>query len=405
MARVLPEETVEAIPNRTMAVVALIVPFLVVTISVLVYIRRGVESQSQVVLDEAMSLALKAQGETEIMDERSAWLDLVDYLDAADLIYTFPESQQLRTLAQQSLDEIDVIKRIDFEPAVYGGLPGAVEVVRIVSVDDDLYMLDGNSGSVYYAQLADEGYVLDGTFLCGPGTLEVEDRLIDILPWPIGYEPLAGIVALEAQGKLVYCQPGQEPVAEDLTRPAESDLSSLTGFTMDTSNMYVLDPAANSIWIYWGSDVSSPPSPYFADQVPPLVDVTDLMMANNELYLLHEDGHLTICEYSAFEVSPTSCKEPVPYVDSRPGRENRILEPESPFTQMLYNPPPDPSLYVLQPADRSTYLFSLRTPTYQVQYQSLSQINGGEATAFTVDPVDRLLYLAVGNHVYYGRIP
>jgi hypothetical protein len=133
--------------------------------------------------------------------------------------------------------------------------------------------------------------------------------------------------------------------------------------------------------------------------------VVDLMIANNELYLLHEDGQLAICEYSSLEIAPTSCKEPVPFVDSRQARENMIITPTSPFSQILYNPPPDPSLFVLQPDSRSINLFSLRTPTYQTQYQPIAQLEGNEATAFAVDTIDRLMYLALGNHVYYGRIP
>ena len=405
LERVLPKDTSEAMPNRTMAFVALIVPVVVVSVAVLVYIRRGVESQSQVVLDEAVELALKAQSETDILAKRSAWIDLVDYLDAAELLYAFPESQELRDLAQGSLDDIDLVRRIEYQPAVYGGLPSSVNVVRMVTADDDLYMLDGNSGNVYHAALTEQGYVLDGTFLCGPGTLGVENRLIDIMAWPVGFEPMASLVAIDAQGNVVYCQPGQEPLISEFASPPTSSLSGLTGFTMDQSNLFLLDPQANSVWIYWGSETDSPPDPFFADQIPRLDDVVDLMIANNELYLLHQDGQLTICEYSSLEIAPTSCKEPVPFVDSRQARENMIITPTSPFSQILYNPPPDPSLFVLQPDSRSINLFSLRTPTYQTQYQPIAQLEGNEATAFAVDPIDRLMYLALGNHVYYGRIP
>jgi hypothetical protein len=308
-------------------------------------------------------------------------------------------------VAQQSLDEIDVVKHPEFKPAISGGLGASVEVIRIVSVDDDLYLLDGNSGSVLHAEWTDQGYAINNTFQCGPGSPGVSKPLIDILPWPVGFDPMASIVALDPDGTIVYCQPNQEPKTEKLTQPVSSDLTDLAGFVMDESNLYILDPSANAVWIYWNSEVADQPTYFFGDQVPPLGDVVDMMIVNNELYLLHADGHLTMCQYSSLVVAPTRCEEPVPYIDSRPARENTSLVLEYPFTQIIYNPPPDPSLFLLQPESQSIYHFSLRSPTFQTQYKPLKLWNEGDATAFTVDPNDRIFFLAVGNYVYYGRIP
>jgi hypothetical protein len=78
-------------------------------------------------------------------------------------------------------------------------------------------------------------------------------------------------------------------------------------------------------------------------------DVIDLAVDKSDLYLLHEDGHVTLCTFSELGVSPTRCTDPFPYVDSRPGREGLILIPDSPFTQIHATQPPDPSLYLLEP--------------------------------------------------------
>lgn len=405
LERILPQETIASIPNKTMALIALIVPIVVVSVSVVVYIRRGVDTQSQVIYSQAMELAVKAQSETDLLEKRSAWQNLLDYLDTTETLYSFPEAQELRGVAQQSLDEIDVVKHPEFKPAISGGLGASVEVIRIVSVDDDLYLLDGNSGSVLHAEWTDQGYAINNTFQCGPGSPGVSKPLIDILPWPVGFDPMASIVALDPDGTIVYCQPNQEPKTEKLTQPVSSDLTDLAGFVMDESNLYILDPSANAVWIYWNSEVADQPTYFFGDQVPPLGDVVDMMIVNNELYLLHADGHLTMCQYSSLVVAPTRCEEPVPYIDSRPARENTSLVPEYPFTQIIYNPPPDPSLFLLQPESQSIYHFSLRSPTFQTQYKPLKLWNEGDATAFTVDPNDRIFFLAVGNYVYYGRIP
>jgi hypothetical protein len=73
LERILPQETIASIPNKTMALIALIVPIVVVSVSVVVYIRRGVDTQSQVIYSQAMELAVKAQSETDLLEKRSAW--------------------------------------------------------------------------------------------------------------------------------------------------------------------------------------------------------------------------------------------------------------------------------------------------------------------------------------------
>lgn len=402
---ILPREAIAAIPNTTMAIIALLVPILVVSVSVFVYIQRGVSAQSQLVFNQAMELAVIAQSESEPLAKRVAWANLLDYLDTTEILYSVPQGQELRQVAQRSLDELDMVKRTEFQPAIYGGLPESTEINRIINIEDDLYLLDANSGSVLHAQLTDQGYLLDETFRCGPGISGLGEPIVDILSWPVGFEPVASLIGLSSNGIVVYCSPGEEPTTVALAKPDTSSLVDLSGFVMGQSNLYVLDRDANAVWIYWNSEVEEPPTSYFGDQIPDLDDIQDLMVVNSDLYLLHDDGHLTICQYGSLDISPTRCTDPVPYIDSRPGRENALLIPESVFTQILYNPPPDPSLYLLQSDSQSIYHFSLRSPTFQSEYKPLSLATDQAATAFSVVPIDRIFFLAIGNDVYYGRIP
>jgi len=403
--RVIPGETIAAIPNSTMAFLALLVPIVVVAIATAVYIQRGTAAQSQVVYAQALELVRQAENETDVLAQRATWKDLLEHLDKTDIVYSIPEASELRSKAQRNLDEIDKIRRLDFQPAIFGGLPASVDVSRIVLGEDEIFLLDENSGDVYHATLSNQGYLIDENFQCGPSAAGVEEPLIDIVAWPTGFEPQASLLGLNANGGVVYCMPGQAPITGQLAKPLSSELTGLVGFAMELGNLYVLDPDAHSVWIYWDSDITQLPQFFFGDQVPPMKNVADLVVNHDELYLLHADGHLTLCEFSWLEVAQTRCTEPVIYFDTRPARENSPLIPEHPFSQILYNPPPDPSLYLLEPSSRSIYHFSLRSPTFQQQYMPVELPSDANATAFALDSFERIFFFATGNDVYYGRIP
>jgi hypothetical protein len=140
-------------------------------------------------------------------------------------------------------------------------------------------------------------------------------------------------------------------------------------------------------------------------------DVIDLAVDKSDLYLLHEDGHVTLCTYSDLGVSPTRCTDPIPYVDSRPGRENQPFVLTAPFTIIQSTQPPDPSLYFLEPNSQSIYQFSFRLMTYHRQYQPLAPYKAGTppspipATAFNISSDNRTAFLAFGNDILYASMP
>jgi hypothetical protein len=90
--RVIPGETIAAIPNSTMAFLALLVPIVVVAIATAVYIQRGTAAQSQVVYAQALELVRQAENETDVLAQRATWKDLLEHLDKADIVYSIPEA-------------------------------------------------------------------------------------------------------------------------------------------------------------------------------------------------------------------------------------------------------------------------------------------------------------------------
>jgi hypothetical protein len=76
------------------------------------------------------------------------------------------------------------------------------------------------------------------------------------------------------------------------------------------------------------------------------------------------------------------------------------------FNQMAYSPPPDPSIYFLEPETAELYQFSLRLNLNQVLRPGLSDgsLPTARATSFAV-AANRQVFLAFGNAVYYAILP
>ena len=128
-------------------------------------------------------------------------------------------------------------------------------------------------------------------------------------------------------------------------------------------------------------------------------EITDLTIKRDELFLLHSDGHLITCNFGY----PTRCDDPAVINDLREGGVSSPWINDALFKEIQFAPPPDPSLYLLEPETPAIYHFSVRL-TYQRQYQSQTQLPEGPATAFSVSP-NRQVFLAIGDQVYYSPLP
>lgn len=411
LGRMLPGENILAIPSGLMAFIAIAVPLVVVAVASVVYLRSGRASQYQLVYQQAVEAAASAQTQTDPMLARRAWEAALAYLDQAETFETTPDSQTLRNQAVQSLDSLEGIKRLDFQQAIRGGLPASFHVSRMAATDNEIFMLDAVTGRIGRAYASGVGFERDEAYQCGPGAsgAGVLGPIVDFEALPKGNELNSTLLAMDENGNLLRCPPGggNEPLS--LT-PPPTGMGKLEAFALDLNNFYALDPEKNAVWIYWRSRFTEEPELFFGDTVPPMQEVIDLAVDKNDLYLLHADGHITMCTYSELSVSPTRCADPLPYQDSRPGRENQPFVPPAPFTQILSTQPPDPSLYLLEPGSQSIYQFSLRLLTFHRHFQPLKRAGGlfapqTAATAFALSPDNRVVFMAFGNEVYYANIP
>ncbi len=408
LAKLFPEELFE-IPNAVMAIIAIAVPIVIVTAASMVYFQLGRADQGRALYVQAGDIAVNALNEQDPGLRREALIEALNLLSQAEAYGGVSAAQvaELRAGLYQNLDKMDQVLRVDYQKALLDELEPTTKITRMLTSFDNLYMLDISTGRVLRALETTQGYQLDRNFQCGPEfSAGTTGPLIGIALWPESYSPDADIIGMDAAGNLLFCKPGFDPETNKLTPPPIGSFKQLTGLVMDRGLLYVLDPQGNAVWVYRSPVETKFPEPYlfFDDQIPPMQDVIDLAANFDELYLLHADGHLTLCFADVVGISKTQCTDPQPLQDFRTGREASGYQPESPYSQLYSNPSPDPSLYVLEPVGQSVTHFSFRELGFLQQFSPTQPLNG-KATAFTVRSVDRLIYLALGNQVYYGVSP
>jgi hypothetical protein len=396
----------------TMAFIALAVPLVVVVASLMVYFERGREQQFQVYYSQAVEAALQTQDQTDPAVLREAWLSALGYLDKADANRpNKEESRALRLQAQSGLDELELVVRLNFQPAIRGDLAATVNVVDMVASSADLYLLDATLGKVIRSVITGQGYEVDADFRCEPGPSGsfIVGRLVDLAPMPRGNDFKASIVAVDAEGNALFCVPGGVPTSIPMGLPANG-WGSIDAIALDANTLYVLDPQNNAVWEYAGlNSVREEPGLFFSNgDTPNLSSAIDLAVNGEDMYILHADGHLTLCTVTYTGGYTTRCTEPAPLSDPRPGRQsNPTTLPGTAFSHLLFTSPPDPSVYVLEPGSQSIYHFSLRLNLQrQLRLPSTSDTiyPAGAATAFAIGP-NRMAFLAFGSKVYYGLIP
>lgn len=402
---ILPDSGIFTLPPSTMAFTAIAVPIVIVAVAAFVYFQRGRETQFNLHIDAARNAASLAETKTEPIEQRLAWQTTLLHLDNAELYMSSEESQELRAQAQGVVDTLDAIERLDFRPILVDQLDEGTNITRLIARNDSIYMLNGIDGVVERAVLTGDGYILDTTFQCGPGPYGgiIVGSLVDIASMPTGSNSNATILGLDANGNLLRCIPGEIPDAAPL-EPPDIHWGSPTSISVDSNDLYVLDPQTNAVWIYRGMDVSLAPRLFFDQQIPSLGDAVDMVVNQNDLYILHQDGRLTTCVFGALAASPTRCNEPEIFTDPRPGRQSGPYIEDTTFSQIQFSPPPEPSLYMLDPLSQAIYRFSVRL-TLDRQFRPNETIGESPASTFFVNRGDHALYLAVGSQIYYAPLP
>ncbi len=391
-------------PAAFMGFLAILIPLIVVTISVVVYMRYGRNEQYDIYYNQAEQLKSQALSLTNPIEQRLAWENVLKNLDEAEKHNITNDTLALREEAQSNLDSLLGIMRMQFSPA-FSAKPN-INVSRMAATENDLYLLNAENGEVMRAiPSGSGGFELDTTFDCRPGSNNSAGQLVDILTLPITNIYGATVLGIDAVGNLVYCKPGSPPQTGLLPAP-DTNWNHITSIVLDGGNLYVLDAPARAVWVYPGKEAAFVDRPYFFfGQQTPTQDVIDFLISGDEMYLLHADGRISRCIYSRIDTSASKCEDPLNRVNPFPAYQGQDLFATSHFTQVLFAAPPDPSILLLDAEHQNIMRFATRTLELQNQFQpttgSHNPIPPGTASAVAVSP-DHVLYLAVDGQIYFA---
>ena len=387
--------------------IAILVPLLLVALTTFIYLSQGQGNEYGYYLAQAEASANNAaQMQTDEL-KREGWNQTIEWLDKAAAYQKSEEVNALYLRARLALDALDGAKRLIYKPAFTAGLFPGMNVTNIIALNRDLYLLDQTNGEVKHLTLQSQGYSLDETFRCAPGNIGGVQvgKLVDMLAIPINNPAKAPILAIDAAGNILFCSVGASPTAAALL-PPDGGWQNLRSIAFDSGKLLVLDSGANAIWIYRGfsSNFDQVPVSYFDALPVQLQDAIDLAANKDELFLLHADGHSSHCLASQISGLVT-CDDAYPYQDATNGKAG-VDFASLKFNQMAYSPPPDPSIYYLDPDGAELYQFSLRLNLNQVLRSGLNDgsLPTDRATAFAV-AANRQVFLAFGNAVYYAILP
>ena len=399
-------DEVFALPRSFMALTAIAVPLVVVTIAVVVFVRRGRLQQYQAYFSLAQTEARQAEAIKEPITRRNALVEALHDVKAAETYYRTSASEALRERLTQALDQLDGVRRIDFQP-VSDRLPAESPVRRLLFQGADLYALTEN-GRVYHYQIRGQHYVLDRDFLCGPGRYGGELQvgpLVDVALLSRQLQPEAySLVGIDAAGHGVLCGPHQQEAAGFVLPPATpTNWRRPTRVAYQDGDLYILDPPAKAVEVVsmdGAGEFSGTPYNYFTQGAPAGIEnVIEMAVQRGGLYLLHADGQMTRCEEASGNV--VKCKA-LPYDDTRPGRAAGPVMPNTRFAQIVLASAPDPSLYMLDAAASAVYRFSYHLK-FVTQYRPAQPLPA-KITAFAVDPETQMLFVAAGGRIYQGSL-
>jgi hypothetical protein len=400
--------TSRGMSRSTLLFIAIAVPVLIATMAAMVYFERGRADQFQVYYARASQEASQALAVSDPAAQRERWQMSLYWLDQAESYASSPESKSLRAQAQNSLDVFDRITRLDYQHALPGKLSG--NIVRMAANESDLYMLDGTDGKVQRAFRSEQGYTLDGSFQCSPGTYEdlTVGPLVDLVTLPATNAAGADILAVDGIGNALYCGPDLAPQPFQLAPPPEP-LQQITAIASDEDSLYVLDATGRDVWQYQGSQgfFNSTPLSFFGLEVPPLETAVDMTVLAGNLFLLHSDGHLTSCGLNLIPtVAPTRCTDPAMLVDTRSGNPSGATLSGTSFSQIQNTPPPNSDVTLLDGPAQAIYRFSPSLLELQDQLRAEpGQPNplpqGVPASAFTISP-NHTVFLVVDGNLFYA---
>ena len=405
------------------------VPILLSIAGLFVAMNTGAELVFQQKLAEAKNQYIIAENTQNLTERKEAYKKSIQMFDEAlkygnneidNLNNNYNIAKNQRNSIQNTLDELNNVKRVDFYPLLKSTFDNDVNITKIVNTDTEIFLLDSKSGEVYLITPQTDGYQLEDAFKCS--NIEYDEAsmnpIIDIAEYPGNGNADPALVAIDNKGVILYCfTGGQRPIAEKVEKPPLG-FGNTTEVEVKNNNIYLLDKAANAVWFYsleelrksqdQNPDLS--PTFYFSENVPNLSSVQDFTINGNNLFAFYSDQHIALClyqiEYNGGFTTTTMCQYPATFDDTR----NEISQTQtilgSNFDQITSTPSPEPSVFLADFSTKQIFQFSQSLRLNQV-YEPQSNFTDEKATAFDVSPgykPYRTIVMAFGNELYIAKV-
>ena len=410
-------KSIQASETFTLLTIAVIaIPLILILSSLTVYTRYGKDEQYNIFFNKAQETALLAENESDAIKQHDYWNEVLEMTIKAEEFVVTNESRKLYQKAQSIMDEMDLTARLDFRPALTQFFPEEVSISRIKASSSGVYLLDRKSGNVLRIYLNTKGfYQLDEEFNCNPGPygLVTVKNIVDFVILPANSENYK-IMALDEEGNLLYCQPGGLPDSRTLTAP-EGGWEKIAGTIYANDVLYIMDSSRSMVWVYEGTSNESTgmsgivftesPTAFFDEDVPDLGGALGASINQEDLYILHDDGHMTLCQYNPLkDVKLTECDDPAPYTDNRVGIENTKpwIFMGTHFMGMQHTRLPNASLFLLDDISSTLYQFSYQLNlerTLKPQSNRNYPLPARSPSGFGISP-DQEVFLAYDNQLY-----
>jgi len=172
------------------------------------------------------------------------------------------------------------------------------------------------------------------------------------------------------------------------------------------------------IWMYQGKDPDKPelsgivfsesPVNFFDSDIPDLGGAMDFSVNQEDLYILHQDGHMTVCQYSPQkEINNTECEDPFAYTDNRVGHEkNPLIFLGAQLGMLQQVRLPNAALYMLEVNSRSIFQFSFQLnleQTLKVQPNKNYPVPDSPPSGFGISP-EQDVFLAYNNQLFVAPL-
>ncbi|PKN86995.1 MAG: hypothetical protein CVU46_05895 [Chloroflexi bacterium HGW-Chloroflexi-8] len=407
------KDTGTTLSSTSMFFMAILVPILVVAISMTVYFRSGRVEQHDKFVFQANQLVIQANSETDVTKRVVIFQDALLFLDEAEKYGTTETSDELRSIIQDELDNLQGVTRIRLQNTIAGGLDRRIQINRmIVSTSEDLYALDEGTGRVIRLVFTNNDYDVDTSFICGPGNYEqtVVHELVDIESITISNSLNAVVIGIDRGGNLLLCSVNKAPTAIKLNLP-EMGWGQIKAIAFNGYSIYILDVDEKTRDLYRlpanGLKFDENPESIFSGNIPEnLININDMAIYDDQLFLVRNTGELMNCSIGIAEIN---CIQSIGYGFIQQGQTRSITDVVTgvDFSQVQTTQPPDPSIFFMDRLNSAVYHFSL---ALNMQKQIRPNFVGavakpeGPITAFTVSPYG-IIHFAYGHQLFFGYLP